>query len=243
MADYALHYWPSIQGRGELVRLVLEDAGATYVDVARQPEADGGGVKPMMALLRGQTEGALPFAPPSLVHGRLVLSQTALICAYVAARHDLVPSDEASRLEAQQLQLTIADAATEVHDVHHPVASSLYYEDQKAEAARRAKHFVAERIPKYAGFLERVLERGDGSHLVGRAHSYPDLSAFQLIAGLQFAFPKALARIAPSIPRLLALADRVTARPRVAAYLASDRRLPFNNNGLFRSYPELDVDP
>ena len=40
---YELHYWPRIQGRGEFVRLALEQAGAEYVDVARGPKSSGGG--------------------------------------------------------------------------------------------------------------------------------------------------------------------------------------------------------
>jgi len=242
MAEYELHYWPAIQGRGEFVRLVLEDAGVSYLDVAREPESKGGGVKALMKVLRGTLPGLLPFAPPILVHGKLVIAQTANICSYLAARHALVPKDQASRLAANQIQLTNADLGGEVHEVHHPIAASLYYEDQKPEAARRAKHFVTERISKYLGWLESVLERGDGDHLVGKAHSYVDLSAFQLIVGLQYCFPKAMGRVGPTIPRVLSLQSRVAARPRVKAYLKSKRRVPFDTSGLFRHYPELDVD-
>ena len=242
MTDYELYYWPGIQGRGEFVRLVLEDAGASYRDVAREPESKGGGVGALMKFLKGDEKGMLPLAPPFLVHDGAVIAQSAVICAYVAARQGLVPKDDASRAHALQVQLTIADVADEAHDVHHPIASSLYYEDQKAEAARRAKYFVSERIPKFLGWLERVLERGDGNHLVGKEHSYADLSAFQLVEGIGYAFPRALGRVGPKIPRLLGLRKRVAERPNVKAYLASERRIPFNTKGLFRHYPELDVD-
>ena len=241
--SYQLYYWPSIQGRGEFVRLTLEEAQAEYMDVARQPESEGGGIGALMRFLRGNARGLRPFAPPFLVHGDLVLAQTASILAYLAPRHGLVANDEASRAEALQLQLTIADIVGEAHDAHHPIGSSLYYEDQKPEAVRRSKAFARERIPKFLSYFEHVLEKNPkspGAHLCGGALSYVDLSMFQLLSGLQHAFPNALARIASKIPRLLALKDAVAERPRIAAYLASGRRLPFNEQGIFRNYSELD---
>lgn len=243
---YELYYWPSIQGRGEFVRLVLEDAGLSYVDVARLSETDGGGVRAMMKVMRGEASGPLPFAPPFLRAGSLVIAQRANILQFLASRHALAPADEASRAWALQLELTISDLVSEAHDTHHPIASSLYYEDQKPEALRRSTEFVRERIPKFLGYFERVLERnerGKGAHLVGAASSHVDLSMFQLLCGLEHAFPKAYARLAPGAPRLGALRESVAARPRVAAYLASARRLPFGDQGIFRRYPELDVDP
>jgi glutathione S-transferase len=240
-APYDLYYWPTIPGRGELVRLALEDAGAAYRDVVRLPAKQGGGVPAMMKVMGGKAGGLEPFAPPFLVVGELVIAQTANILLYLAPRLGLVPADEASRLGAHQLQLTVADLINETHDTHHPVAGGLYYEDQKPEAARRAAGFTEERLPKFLGYFERVLERGGGRHLIGDAHSYVDLSVFHVLKGLRYAFPKAMARQEASIPRLLELAERVAARPRLAAYLASKRRLPFNEQGIFRHYPELDV--
>lgn len=243
-SPYELYYWPNIPGRGEFVRLTLEDAGASYVDVARRPEAEGGGVKALLSMMRNEAHDLEPFAPPFLKAGKLVIAQTANILHYLGARLGLCPDDEASRLRAHQLQLTIADFIAEVHDVHHPLASSLYYEDQKNEAMRRAPLFIGERIPKYLGYFERVLDRnqsrGEGTRLLGAKVSYVDLSMFQVVSGLAYAFPRAMARFAPKIPRLLALRDQVAERPRLQAYLASPRRLPFNQQGLFRDYPELD---
>ncbi|MBK7584555.1 MAG: glutathione S-transferase [Myxococcales bacterium] len=242
---YQLYYWPSIQGRGEFVRLSLEEAGAPYEDVARRPADEGGGVPALIALLRSETEAALPFAPPVLRHGPLLIAQTANILLYLGPRHQLSPSDEAGRLFVNQLQLTLADVVGEVHDTHHPIGSGLYYEDQKPEAARRTQSFLRERLPKLLGYFERVLMRGTqrgGQWLVGGELSYVDLSLFQLVCGLEYAFPKAMSRIGPTVPGLIALRDRVAARPRIAAYLASPRRLPFNEDGLFRRYPELDFD-
>jgi glutathione S-transferase len=235
---YELFYWPSIQGRGEFVRLAFEDTGTPYRDVARLPESEGGGVPAMLRVMKSAVHE--PFAPPFLRVGELVIAQTANILAYLGPRLGLVPDDEASRFWANQLQLTIADASAEAHDTHHPIAVDLYYEDQKPEARKRSASFVKERIPKYLGYFERVLERGDGTHLVGRQPSYVDLSAFQLLAGLGYAFPKAMAQLEPTLPRLVALRERVARRPRIAAYLASGRRLAFNQVGLFRHYPELD---
>lgn len=241
-APYELYYWPMIQGRGEFVRLLFEDAGVTYVDVARQPESEGGGIAAILPWLNGEREGALPYAPPILRHGELVLAQTAVICRYLAPRLGLVPDDDPSRLYADQLQLSIADAVAEVHDTHHPISTALYYEDQQPEAKKRSAAFLESRLPKWLGYFERALERAGGDGLLPAGHSYPDLSVFQLLEGLRYAFPKAFAEIERDVPRLLRLRDRVAARPGVAAYLASERRLPFNEDGVFRHYPELDPD-
>src|SRR5881296_105626 len=235
-----LYYWPTIQGRGEFVRLLLEEAGAEYVDVARRK----GGIAAMMRFLDGKQPGALPFAAPFVKVDGAVVSQTANILAFLAPRFGLVPDDEALRAEASQIQLTIADFVGEIHDTHHPIAGGLYYEDQKREAKRRAQDFAKERMPKYLGWLEDLLarnEKSEGRWLVGRDLTYVDLSAFQVIEGLRYAFPNAMARLERRIPRLIALRDRVAERPRMAAYLESERRLPFNQEGIFRHYPELDA--
>ena len=239
-APYLLYYWPGIQGRGEFVRLALEDAGVPYRDVGREPEGDEGGVGALERLLDGEHEGFRPFAPPVLVHGKVIVSQTAAILHYLAPSLGLVGESERARLEAHSIQLTIADLVSEVHDSHHPVAVNLYYEDQKDEARRRSADLLAHRVPKFLGWLESLLTRGDGKHLTGRRHSYVDLSAFQLLEGLEYAFPRGFARASRDVPGLVALRERVRARPNVAAYLASERRLPFSEEGIFRHYPELD---
>lgn len=232
---YELFYWPTIQGRGEFVRLLLEESGAPYVDVARRPESEGGGAAAIMRLLRDPALEVPPFAPPILRVGSLVIAQTANVCAFLAARHDLVPRDDARRIPAHQIQLTIGDLVAEAHDTHHPVAVGRYYEEQKAEAARRAEDFRSARMPKFLGWFDRTL--GDREGLLG-SFSYVDLSLFQILSGLEYAFPRSFARCVT--PRLLALRDRIAARPRIAAYLASPRRLPFGEHGIFRRYPELD---
>ena len=242
---YELHYWPTIQGRGEFVRLALEEAGAAYVDVARGSKAAGEGVPALMAAMGDPALVHPPFAPPFLRSGRLLIGQTANILLYLGERHGLAPKAEAGRLWTNQLQLTLADLVDEAHDTHHPIASSLYYEDQKAEAERRSADFLATRAPKYLGYFERVLERnprGD-KYLVGARLTYADLSLFQAVAGLAYAFPRAMARLEKSHRRVAALARRIAERPQVAAYLASPRRLPFNEQGIFRHYPELDAGP
>jgi glutathione S-transferase len=243
---YELLYWPGIQGRGEFVRLAFEAAGVPYVDVGRLPASRGGGAAAIERLLERPGPWLTPLGPPALRHGKVLVAQTAAILQWLAPRLGLVPRDEASRLRAHQLQLTIADLVGEVHDVHHPVAVSLHYEDQRPEAARRAGAFVRERIPKYLGYLDRALDSnpaGRGRWLVGRGPTYPDLSTFQVVAGLRYAFPRAMERHERAVPRLGALHDRVAALPRLAAYLASPRRLPFNEWGIFRHYPELDLAP
>jgi glutathione S-transferase len=234
---YQFYYWPGIQGRGEFVRLALEEAGADYVDVGRRP----GGEAEMMRLMTGADAARPAFAPPFLKADDLLIGQTANILFYLGARHGLAPQDEAGRLWAHQLQLTLADLVDDTHDTHHPIASSLYYEDQRGEARARSADFRRARMPKYLGYFENVLARnGAGGHLVGAALTYPDLSLFQAVAGLRYAFPKRMAALEPQYPRVAALHDRVAARPRIAAYLACDRRIPFNEHGIFRHYPELD---
>jgi glutathione S-transferase len=235
---YELYYWPGIQGRGEFVRLALEEAGADYVDVARRK----GGMAKMERFLESPRVKQPPFAPPFLKAGGLVIAQTANILLFLGGRHGLAPRQEGGRLFVHQLQLTIADLIAEAHDTHHPIASSLYYEDQKREAKRAAQHFTAERIPKFLTYFEAVLKRNGrrGSYLTGAGLSYADLSLFQAVEGLRYAFPRAMRRVEKKAPRLAALNERVAARPRVAAYLASDRRLPFNENGIFRHYAELE---
>jgi len=233
---YELYYWPQIQGRGEFVRLALEDAGADYVDVARR----NGGEDKMIALMESGRQEHPPFAPPFLKAGKLLIGQTANILLYLGARHRLAPGNEAGRLWTHQLQLTIADFVVEIHEVHHPIASGLYYEDQKKEAKRRAEDFRKNRVPKFLGYFETVIERSGGPFLLGRRLTYADLSLFQIVAGLRYAFPKMMKRLEKKVPQVVAVHDRVAKRPRIAAYLASERRIPFNTMGIFREYPELD---
>jgi glutathione S-transferase len=236
---YELFYWPSIQGRGEFVRLALEAAGADYVDVARQ---HGHGIDAMLRMMADPDLPRPPFAPPFLRAGRQVIAQTANILQFLGPRLGLASNAEGTRLWTHQLQLTVEDLVVDVHDTHHPVAMSLYYEDQRAEARRRAAFFTTERAPELLGYFEAVLAHNPGGrgYLVGRRLSYPDLSMFQVVAGLRYAFPRMMARLEPDIPRLVALHGHVASRPRVAAYLASKRRLPFSEDGIFRHYPELD---
>jgi glutathione S-transferase len=231
---YELYYWPEIQGRGEYVRLALEDAGAAYADVARE----GNGTAKMMRMM--EQGGAPPFAPPFLKAGKLVIGQTANILLYLGARHSLAPKTEAGKLWVHQLQLTIADLVLEIHDTHHPLGPSLYYEDQKAPAKQRSEAFWEERVPKYLGYFERILKDSGGPYVIGRRVSYVDLSLFQIIEGLRYAFPKRMKAFEHEVPGLLKLRDRVAARPNIKAYLGSERRIPFNESGIFRCYKELD---
>lgn len=232
---YELYYWPEIQGRGEFVRLALEAAGADYVDVARRR---GQGVGAMMRMM--DSAARPPYAPPFLKAGKLVIAQTALILHYLGPRLRLVPRSEADRLWAHQLQLTITDLVLEIHNTHHPISNALYYEDQKPAAKRYAEEFWRNRVPKLLGYFEGVLEQARGPYVFGRKLSYVDLSLFQIVDGLRYAFPKRMKRFEKEIPRLVALHDHVAERPRIAAYLQSERRIPFNEWGIFRAYKELD---
>ncbi len=231
---YELYYWDELQGRGEFVRLALEEAAADYVDVARS-EA---GMKKLLAVLKWKDK-LPPFAPPFLRDGELVVSHVANILQYLGPKLGLVPEDEGLRWFANGLQLTITDFVTEVHDTHHPIAVMQYYEEQKEAAKLRSKQFLAERLPKYFGYFETVVA-GNGGHAVGDALSYVDLSLFQLVEGLRYAFPRAMKGYTEKYPALAKLHDGVKRRKNIAAYLKSERRLAFNETGIFRHYPELD---
>ena len=243
---YELHYWPGIQGRGEFVRLALETAGAAYVDVARGEADQGAGLPSMLRFMEDASVRRPPFACPFLVDGKKVIGQTAAILLYLGPRLKLAPAGEGDRLWVHQIQLTLADLVVEAHDLHHPIASGLYYEDQKAEALRRAQDFRRNRLPKFLVWCEAVLERNAGNaqrevpRLVGARLTYADLSLFQVVDGLLYALPKATRRVLRKAPLVTALHAGVPRQRRLAAYLASERRLPFNEQDVFRCYPELD---
>ena len=235
---YELYYWPTIQGRGEFVRLALEEAGADYVDVARKPGKSG--MAAMKRLLEGKRTAHPPYAPPFLKAGKLVIGQTANILFYLGGRLGLAPRDEAGALWAHQLQLTIADLVTHIHDTHHPISGWLFYEQQKPAAKLRTRDFWRYRVPKFLGYFERIIQKSGGPYVFGRRLSYVDLSLFQVVEGLRYAFPKRMKRFEKKVRRLIALRDRVAKRPRIAAYLASRRRIAFSQWGIYRYFKELD---
>jgi glutathione S-transferase len=232
---YELYYWPTIQGRGEFVRLALEAAGADYVDVSRQDDGEA-----MMRLMK--TADTPAFAPPFLKLGERTIGQVAAILACIGPQLGLAPDGDSDRAWVNQIQLTLADLVVEAHDTHHPVDLAAYYDEQKPEAARRAKGFRDQRIGKFLGWAERILERNRAGSdwLAGDRMTYADLSLFQVAEGLRYAFPQAAARVMRDTPRVVAVRDRVAALPRIAAYLDSPRRIAFNEDGIFRRYPELD---
>ncbi|MBV9570347.1 MAG: glutathione S-transferase [Alphaproteobacteria bacterium] len=233
---YALYYWSGIPGRGEFVRLALEETGVPYADIALTKDGD----KKMMADMKSESTHPA-FAPPYLKAGKLVIGQTANILLFLGERHSLAPKNDSGRFWVHQLQLTIADLVAEIHDSHHPVAGSLYYEEQKAEAARRAKNLRDERLPKYLGYFDRVLTAQGSGWLAGRSVSYADLSLFHVVEGLRYALPRTMRQLEKRYREFARLHDKVARRPRIAAYLGSGRRQPFNEEGIFRHYPELDI--
>ncbi|KAJ2989690.1 hypothetical protein NUW58_g3345 [Xylaria curta] len=250
--SYELIYWPGIPGRGEFIRLALEEGGADYTDTAHTEK----GMERTLAQIDdknvGDDHNPPPLAPPILRHGDLVISQTPNILLYLGPRLGLVPTAEGEdgdpdavyRINA--LALTALDGlSNEVHDCHHPIASGLYYEDQKEESLRRSRDFVTNRLPKFLGYFERVLEgkaSGDGPWLYGGQLTYADLVLFQAIDGVTFAFPKAVsaAQTSGKYMRVFQLYDTVAERPRVKTYLASKRRQKYSQ-GIYRYYPELDL--
>lgn len=245
--QYQLFYWPTIQGRGEFVRLALEAAGADYVDVARGDQKDGLGMPALMRWMKDTDVAQPPFAPPILRHGKTVVAQTAAILLYLGPRLKLAPGSDAGQLWTHQIQLTIADVVDEVHDTHHPIASDLYFEDQKLEAHKRAKAFREQRLPKYLAWFEAILARNPSNarspalHLAGSRLSYADLSLYQLVDGLHYAFPNAVQPALTKAPRVARLHREIGSHKRLAPYLRSERRIAFNEEGIFRRYPELDA--
>jgi glutathione S-transferase len=239
---YELYYWPEIQGRGEFVRLALEEAGADYTDVARLPFAAGGGIPALMAFFDRVDVAHPPFAAPFLKDGDVLVGQTAAILLYLGDRLGLAPRDATERLWVHQILLTVLDLVGEAHDTHHPVSGELYYEDQKPEALRRAEQFRERRMPKFLSWFERILERNQRSTpcLVGETVTCADLALFQVVEGLRYAFPRSSATALGAVPRVAALRQAIAERPRIKAYLASARRIPFNEQGIFRHYRELD---
>jgi glutathione S-transferase len=236
---YEFYYWPSIQGRGEFIRLALEEAGADYVDVARRSGKRG--VSAMMELMENRRLTRAPYAPPFVKAGKIIVAQTANVLLFLGPRLKLAPRDEGGRLWAHQLQLTISDLVNEIHDTHHPVSSWLYFEEQRPAARRRSKDFWRYRVPKFLSYFERVLNKNGGRFAIGRRLTYVDLSLFQIVEGLRYAFPKRMKRFERKIPGLIALHDRIAKRPRIASYLASPRRIPFSQWGIYRYFKQLDV--
>ena len=241
---YELYYWDGIQGRGEFVRLALEEAGADYVDICRGPTSKGQGMPAMFAIMDGKAEPDIPFAPPFLKDGDLIIPHVANILMYLGPKLGLAPADEGQRHVLNGLQLTITDLVAEVHDTHHPIATSKYYEDQKPEAKARAAEFIENRIPKFLGYFERVLQQNTHgpTHIFGGELTYVDLSLFQVYEGLRYAFPRATKHLDRRYQHLTALHADVMKQHKIARYHHPDRRIPFNENGIFRHYPELDKD-
>ncbi|MBB6095303.1 glutathione S-transferase [Povalibacter uvarum] len=239
---YELHYWPTIQGRGEYVRLALEYAGVEYIDVARQPGDERGGEEALINAMGRSDLVHPPFAPPWLKAGIRLIGQTANILLFLGRHHALAPKDEPGELWTHQLQLTLADFVVEAHDAHHPIGVGLYYEDQREEAKRRATDFREHRMTKFLGYFERVITHNSGRSglLVRDTLTYADLSLFQVVAGLRYAFPRRMRAIESKYPGVVALHDRIENEPRIAAYLRSERRIDFNQQGIFRHYAELD---
>ncbi|KAL3427778.1 glutathione s-transferase [Phlyctema vagabunda] len=244
-APYELIYWPGMPGRGEHVRLLFEEAGVPYSDAAKSDDAIPLVTTQISASNLGDAENPPPLAPPILKHGNLTLSQTSNILLYLGERFDLAGGLPDGKWRVNSLALTALDGlSNEAHDTHHPIASSLYYEDQKDEALRKAKDYRETRLPKFLAYFQRVLHgeaSKGGEWLYGGTFTYADLVLFQCLDGLKFAFPKALQRLEKGgeYDTVFKLYDSVKSRPKIKAYLESERRVEYSQ-GIYRHYPELD---
>ncbi len=239
---FELYYWPHIQGRGEVVRLALEEAAVGYHDVAREIGEQSDNRKAILNILENTNLERPPFAPPFLIDNGLMIAQAAAILQYLAPKVNLIGTDESDRIFAHQIQLTVTDFLMEVHDTHHPISNALYYEDQIQESKKRSKNFTESRIPKYMSYFEKIISNNPSQSgwLIGENLTYPDLSLFQIAEGLEYAFPQAFSHLINSYTNVSKLRTAVAKRPNIAAYINSERRIPFNTMGIFRYYPELD---
>src|SRR5262249_48175568 len=154
---------------------------------------------------------------PFLKAGKLVIGQTANILLYLGGRLGPAPPDEARRLWGHQLQLTLTHLLVLIPHTPPPVTRHLHYQEQRAAAEVATKYFWRYRLPKFLRYFERVLGNSGGPYLIGRKLSYADLSLFQIVEGLRYAFPKRMKRFERKVPRIVALHDRVAKRPRIAA--------------------------
>ncbi|KAJ3494708.1 hypothetical protein NLG97_g3904 [Lecanicillium saksenae] len=245
--EYELIYWPGIPGRGEFVRLLFEETGVPYKDHAKTPDE---GVAKVLAFIDAKNTGddTNPpiLAPPILKYGDVILNQTPNILIYLAPKLGLSPpATEAAFYHLNQASLTILDGfSNEVHETHHPIATSMYYEDQKEEAKKRSKAFIEERAPKFIGYVQRLLDSktsGDGPWIHGDSLTYVDLVLFQCIDGTSYAFPKTMAQLKNSgkYDGVFKLYEAVKERPNIKSYLASERRTKYGD-GIWRHYPELE---
>jgi glutathione S-transferase len=248
MAEYELIYWPSLPGRGEFVRLVLEAGGASYSDIAAKSIPDS--AQAVLGLIAesniGDATNPPIFAPPFLRHGDLSMNQTMNILRYLAPKFGLEgDGSEATKVHLASIAATIFDGlCNEAHETHHPIASSAYYEDQKPEAAKRAKNYIEERLPKFLTYVTRVLKAktsGGGPWLYGGTFTYADIVLFQCIDGNLFAFPKTMAKLRADskYDGVFKLYEAVKEVPKIAAYLSGKRPYQYGE-GIWRHYPELE---
>ncbi|UKZ79166.1 hypothetical protein TrVFT333_006916 [Trichoderma virens FT-333] len=228
--EYELIYWPGIPGRGEVVRLLFEDAGVAYIDTAKGDNAVPTTLSYMDSSNLGDEKNPPVFAPPVLKHGELVINQLSNILLYLAPKLGLGPASGDGVYHLNSIALTILDGlCVEVHDTHHPIATHKYYEDQKEEAKLRAKAFREERLPKYLTYVQRLLDAktsGEGC-----------------LDGTKFAFPQTVEKLKKSgkYDGVFKLYDAVKERPNIKAYLESDKRIDYSD-GIWRHYPELEED-
>ncbi|KAM0264933.1 hypothetical protein ACHAQJ_000449 [Trichoderma viride] len=245
--EYELIYWPGIPGRGEVVRLLFEETGTPYTDTAKGKKAVPTLLSYTAAKNVGDETNPPLFAPPVLKHGDLVINQLPNILLYLAPKLGLAPTSGDGVYHLNEIALTILDGfLNEVHETHHPIDTAQYYEVQKEEAKKRSKAFREERLPKFLGYVQRVLDgkrSGEGGWLYGGELTYVDLVLFQCLDGTKYAFPKAVEKFREGgeYDGVFKLYDAVKERPNIKAYLESERRVAYAD-GIWRHYPELEED-
>ncbi|KAK4058824.1 hypothetical protein OIO90_000270 [Microbotryomycetes sp. JL221] len=250
--DFEVVYHAGIPGRAEFVRLMFEATGVTYRDA---PQEDGQDciIPYVTGNFADHDKNPLPFAVPVLRHNDVVISQVPNIVLYLSSRLPPIDLDGESTNTAQtpaplhdlstfhwlEQLMTILDMNNEVHETHHPIDIRLYYEDQKAEAQKRAQAFREARIPKFLGNFENNIKKHTSGFLNEKV-SPADLALFHMVEGILFAFPERINQVKSEFPHVFKLRDTIKSSRRIQAYINSGRRIPFNNYGIFRHYTELD---
>ena len=206
------------RGRGEIIRLVLAEAGQDWQEhvVARGTPPVNGRPTDFPAL---QATGELPFnaLPVWEEPGGFRLAQSAAIANHLARAHGLRGKSAAEEAKVDEALGAADDVRMELRKVF--TAAPEQRAAARAELAEKA-------LPRWFGFLERLLKANHGGtgYLVGDGLTVADLALWYAV---ELAVDNELGAALPAHPLLEAWYRRVAARPRIAGYLKSPRRPAF----------------
>jgi len=226
-------YWPAKDadgkvaagaGRAEYLRVLFEEAGVPYQDVTAGLRAF------FWQNLEAQPYPAL--APPAIRKNNFILGQTAVCAKRLAMEFGFYPTDEDDAAHAEQIVTTVHEYIAEGRSAFHPVKNTMSYHDQKEEAKPYIAAFKADRLPRYMTNFERFLKanRGGGGFFVGDSLSYVDLQVMVMLQVTRSQFPDAWEALDAKL--LKDHLAQMEARPRIKAYLLSDRKQPFAGDSM-----------